>query len=71
VLKQFSEEPTGIVAAFVIFMAASLVPLVQNGAREQSLGPFTPNAELINGRAAMLGFASLLIIEAVKGSPLF
>jgi len=71
VLKQWAEEPTGIVAAFVIFMAASLVPLVQPNGQGQELGPFTAKAEMLNGRAAMIGFAALLVIEVVKGSPLF
>ena len=71
VLKQWAEEPTGIAAAFVIFMAASLVPLVQPNGQGQELGPFTAKAEMLNGRAAMIGFAALLVIEVVKGSPLF
>jgi hypothetical protein len=28
-------------------------------------------AEMLNGRAAMLGFAALIVIEAVRGSALF
>jgi hypothetical protein len=31
----------------------------------------TVQAELINGRAAMIGFAALLAIELAKGSALF
>ena len=34
-------------------------------------GPFTPMAEIINGRAAMIGFASLIFTEALKGSSVF
>jgi len=48
------QEPTGIALAFIIFMAASLVPMTR-GAKAEAFGPFTPNAELINGRAAMVG----------------
>jgi len=33
-------------------------------------GIWTPKAERWNGRAAMVGFAALLIVEAVKGSSL-
>jgi hypothetical protein len=36
-----------------------------------SLGPFTPAAEMLNGRVAMIGFATLLIIEGIRGVPLF
>lgn len=72
VLKQWASEPTGIAFAFIVFMGASLVPLLtpSNG-QNQELGPFTAKAEMLNGRAAMIGFAALIIIELVKGSPLF
>lgn len=69
VLKQWSDEPTGVALAFLVFIAGSLVTAFQ-AKRDEKLGPFTPQAEMINGRAAMIGFASMLIIEAVKGSPL-
>ncbi|KAF6257888.1 early light-inducible protein [Scenedesmus sp. NREL 46B-D3] len=36
-----------------------------------SFGPFTPTAELINGRAAMLGLAALFFIEGTSGQPFF
>eukprot|EP00199_Chlamydomonas_sp_CCMP681_P006250 CAMPEP_0119101254 /NCGR_PEP_ID=MMETSP1180-20130426/350_1 /TAXON_ID=3052 ORGANISM="Chlamydomonas cf sp, Strain CCMP681" /NCGR_SAMPLE_ID=MMETSP1180 /ASSEMBLY_ACC=CAM_ASM_000741 /LENGTH=190 /DNA_ID=CAMNT_0007085349 /DNA_START=49 /DNA_END=621 /DNA_ORIENTATION=+ len=68
VLRQISVEPTGIALVFVLFIAASLVPAFQRS--KASLGPFTPGAELTNGRAAMIGFAAMLIIEAVRGVPL-
>ncbi|CAM6127279.1 unnamed protein product [Calypogeia fissa] len=34
-------------------------------------GMFTPTAERLNGQAAMLGFALLVVIESAKGSALF
>ena len=37
----------------------------------QAFGPFTPEAEKLNGRAAMIGFIAMLAVEAGKGSPLF
>lgn len=52
VLKQWSEEPTLIALTFVLFIAGSLVPMLR-GAGEEKLGPFTAQAELLNGRAAM------------------
>lgn len=70
VLKQFSEAPAGILATFVLFSAASLIPIFKNQKRE-AFGPFTPNAEIQNGRAAMLGFASLLLVEGFIHQALF
>ncbi|CAL8468965.1 g8506 [Coccomyxa elongata] len=71
VLSQWAQEPTLITVTFVLFAAGSLAPLFNNADKGQSLGPFTPAAELINGRAAMIGFAALIGIEALKGSALF
>ena len=72
VFRQIAEEPTGIAAVFAIFIAASFAPLLSNTLPEsESLGPFTAAAEKLNGRAAMIGFAALVAIEAVKGSALF
>jgi len=70
VFRQFGDEPTGIILTFVTISIASLIPLLNNRKRE-AFGPLTPDAEMTNGRAAMLGFASLLLVEALKGSALF
>ena len=35
------------------------------------ISAFTPDAEIINGRAAMIGFAALLVTEAIKHSAVF
>ena len=70
VLRQFGESPVGVVLTVVTFTAASLIPLL-SGAKKEPFGPFTPSAELINGRAAMLGFAFLLLAEAVNGKAFF
>jgi hypothetical protein len=70
VLRQWAEEPTGVTLTFVVFIAASLIPLI-NSVKREAFGPFTPAAELLNGRAAMIGFASLLAVEAVRGTALF
>lgn len=37
----------------------------------KSNGPWTPTAELLNGRAAMLGFVALLATEWAKGAAVF
>lgn len=66
VLRQWAEEPTGINITFLLFIAASLIPAFMRKNNE-SLGPFTPAAEMLNGRAAMIGFAALLAVEAARG----
>jgi hypothetical protein len=70
VIKQFACESPLILLTAVTFTIASLIPMF-NGTKREPFGPFTPEAEITNGRAAMLGFASLLVFEAVKGSALF
>ena len=37
----------------------------------REFGPFTPGLERNLGRAAQMGFLSLVLIEAAKGSSLF
>ena len=32
--------------------------------------PYSGESEVVNGRAAMVGIASLIVVEAVKGSAL-
>lgn len=47
VLKQIGDEPTGIVAAFAVFIAASFVPLLNNKApASEAFGPFTAKVRL-------------------------
>jgi len=52
VVKQISEEPTLISLTFILFSAASLVPAFAQR-RAETIGPFNPQAEMTNGRAAM------------------
>ncbi|AFZ29373.1 high light inducible protein [Gloeocapsa sp. PCC 7428] len=37
---------------------------------QESQTGFTPHAELLNGRLAMIGFVSLLVLEVVTGQGL-
>jgi hypothetical protein len=54
-----------------LFSAASLIPMFQGVTVEsKSGGFFNSRAEMLNGRAAMLGLVALAITEYVKGSPL-
>ncbi len=65
-LRQLGDEPTLINMTFLLFIGASLVTAF-NATPLNAVGPFTPNAEMINGRAAMIGFAALIGVEAVNG----
>ena len=74
VVRQFQDSPILVVAGAVLFAWASLVPILlgkQNDKTYAAVGPFTKSAEMLNGRAAMIGLAALLAIEGVKHTALF
>eukprot|EP00887_Chlorella_sp_A99_P003027 scaffold9.g3027.t1 len=72
VAQQLGAGGAAIPLAFAVFVAASLVPVFKGAVNDEAFGPFTPMAEQLNGRAAMLGFAGLLIMEALNnGAALF
>ena len=70
VLTQLACEPVPILLFVGLMAAATFAPMLKS-AGEKSSGPFTPSAELLNGRAAMIGFASLLITEGISGKAFF
>eukprot|EP00955_Chlamydomonas_euryale_P112013 366104-Chlamydomonas_euryale.AAC.13 len=70
VLTQWAQEPFLIFATFALIIAGSLVPFLQGNKNKEAFGPLSPSAELLNGRAAMIGFAAMLVLEAVNGRPL-
>jgi len=47
------------------------VPAVQSGSQPEPAFGWTPYAEQINGRFAMLGFVGLLILEAITHQDFF
>lgn len=49
VLRQLASEPTGVMLTFITFSVATLIPMTKTLDRE-AFGPFTPNAEVLNGR---------------------
>mmetsp|Transcript_48139 Transcript_48139/g.92011 ORF Transcript_48139/g.92011 Transcript_48139/m.92011 type:complete len:244 (+) Transcript_48139:86-817(+) len=61
----------------IVVIVSSIMPKIRgkedNGLNvpTSAYGPFTPNAETINGRAAMMGLVSLLAVEGMTGSALF
>ena len=71
IVQQVSEGPKALIfGTFLLFIVASLIPILK-GSKKEALGPFTPAAEMLNGRAAMLGIAFLLLSEASQNAPFF
>ncbi|RMZ54497.1 hypothetical protein APUTEX25_002073, partial [Auxenochlorella protothecoides] len=66
-----AQHPNPLIAvSFLAIIYASLVPILK-GAVYEDFGIFTVVAEKLNGRAAMIGFASLLALEVVRQGALF
>ncbi|GMH41021.1 hypothetical protein BSKO_08931 [Bryopsis sp. KO-2023] len=65
-----ANSPIQFAVVVALFSAASLIPILK-GVESEPLGFMSPKAEMINGRAAMMGFASLLLIEAQAGAAFF
>lgn len=62
----------------IFILAASLAPVLKKSSPDgvtapgNALGPFKPEAELTNGRGAMVGLVALLLAEKfTNGNPLF
>jgi hypothetical protein len=53
-----------------LWIYASMAPIM-HGAMLEPFGIFTPRAELANGRAAMIAWASILGLEYVTNTPFF
>ena len=68
--QQLQDAGPAVAGAFLLLITASLIPL-SKGAKLEAFGPFTPKAEMLNGRAAMLGFLLLIGFEAGSGTALF
>jgi hypothetical protein len=71
VVQQVAEGPKVLIfGTFLLFAIASLIPILK-GTKKEAFGPFTPAAEMTNGRAAMLGIAFMLVAEASRHAPIF
>jgi hypothetical protein len=75
---QFAAHPFAIVFASGLITLASFMPNMQNAgdytANPASLGkaegPWTTSAEMTNGRGAMVGLVSMLLLEKAIGGPI-
>ena len=69
VSQQFADAPFAVLLTVAMIVAGSLISFQAN-AMPNPVGPFTKEKELLNGRAAMVGMAALIGIEAVKHTAL-
>merc|ERR1711879_551393 len=72
---QFQTHPAAFAFATILVTVATFMPTMQNADNYTSdpkthpnKGVFNVDAEMMNGRAAMLGLVALLGTEAIKGS---
>lgn len=70
VLAQLGSAPLPVVALVAVLSAATLAPIVRGAKLSEAFGPLTPQAEMTNGRVAMLAVAALLAAEISKGAAL-
>lgn len=76
--EQITTAPASIALAFAVFGVASIIPIMRGTdmfppeEKEGNLkSGFTVTNELINGRAAMIGFAIVTVFEVVTGHGIF
>lgn len=65
--------PATVIGVLLSSFAPQIRGKKENGLNvpAEAYGPFTPFAEAINGRAAMIGLVALLLVESRTGSALF
>eukprot|EP00793_Prasinoderma_coloniale_P002862 PRCOL_00002344-RA len=70
--EQMAVATPFVLSASVITVWGSFAPVEEGSMPEKAAaGPFTAEAELLNGRAAMGGFAVLMLIETFSGKAFF
>ena len=69
VTQQFFDAPAAVLLTVAMVVAGSLISYQAN-TPPNPVGPFTKEKEILNGRAAMVGMAALIGIEAVKHTAL-
>ena len=65
--QQLDVAPVPIALTFLAITVASLVPQYR-GVKRSGSGFWTPDAELWNGRAAMIGMVAVVLNTWVRGS---
>jgi len=70
-MRQIAKAPLAIGATFLVFIVATLIPIIRGENMDKKSGIFTPRAEFWNGRLAMVAFVLLLMVETFKGGPAF
>merc|ERR1711871_1217290 len=80
IFKQLGEGGTGGMLFVFALVAASSAPIVQGKSAKaaflkdgspEAFGPFNAQAEMLNGRAAMMGLLFLRAAEASQGQAFF
>lgn len=69
VVQQAAHAPAGVALTVILVVAGSLASYCAN-IEPPAAGPFKKEKELLNGRVAMIGMASLLCFEAFSGHAL-
>lgn len=76
VSEQVAFAPLAVAGTFLLFIVATMVPILRGEPRKGAaewggIPQFTSDAELINGRVAMVGFAGLVLTETILGHAVF
>lgn len=64
--QQVNQAPVPIALTFLAITIASLVPMYR-GVKRSGTGIWTPDAELWNGRTAMIGMVAVVLNTWVRG----
>lgn len=67
--EQVATAPLSIAAVFLLISFASYIPIARGFTRKEPFANsfWSPKAENYNGRLAMVGFAAILVTEALSG----
>lgn len=66
IFQQLNDAPVAIALTFLAITVASLVPMYR-GVKRSGTGIWTPDAELWNGRTAMIGMVAVFLNTWARG----